>query len=406
MVVFRGRTNFFGLAALLVVAALAVAACGGGTKEEGGKSAETAASSETPSSGSAESSPSSNSAQADVAYATEQLKKYEGIPSFTFKGPKFDAAKAKGKTILDIPLSHANPFNVAVAEGEESGAKQLGINFKTYWTTGAPSEWAAGIEHGIATHVNLINLQGGVDPALLGPQIKQAQAAGIKVVAPHLYDLSQKPKLVNYSLPDNYKLAAQLEADGVIRETKAKADVYVILSEEVVPTSAIKEELESELAHHCVECKVEFVNVPVAEWGTKIQTDVQSALVKNPSINYVIPIYDSMSPGVVSAIKAAGRVGKVFVSTFNGTPFVMKMLQDENIVKFEIGEDLGWEGWAYIDGDARILAGEKIPQSYWEETPLRVFTKANINEAGVPPKLSTGYGSAYISGYKSIWGLG
>ncbi len=404
MVVFRGRTHFFGLAALFVVAALAVAACGSSSKEEGGKSA--AESAKTSSGSSSESSTGGGGAQTDVEYATEQLKKYEGVPAFTFKGAKFEASKAKGKTILDIPLSHTNPFNVAVAEGEESGAKQLGINFKTYWTTGAPSEWAAGIQHGIATHVNVINLQGGVDPALLGPQIKQAQEAGIKVVAPHLYDLTQKPKLVNYSLPDNYKLAAQLEADGVIKETKAKANVYVILSEEVVPTSAIKEELESEFAHHCVECKLEFVNVPVTEWGTKIQTDVQSALVKNPNINYVIPIYDSMSPGVVSAIKAAGKVGKVFVSTFNGTPFVMKMIQDENIVKFEIGEDLGWEGWAYIDGDARIMAGEKIPQTYWEETPLRVFTKANINEAGVPPKLSTGYGNAYISGYKSIWGLG
>lgn len=408
MVLFRGRTPILGLTAALVSAAIAVAGCGSSSSKKGEQSSAavtTSSSSAATSSSAAAESSKGGSAEADVAYASEELKKYEGIPAFTFKGPKFDAAKAKGKTILDIPLSHTNPFNVAVAEGEESGAKQLGIKFETYWTTGAPSEWAAGIEHGIATHVNVINLQGGVDPSLLGPQIKQAQAAGIAVVAPHLYDLTQKPVDVNYSLPDNYKLAAALEADGVIKETKAKADVYAILSNEVVPTSAIKEQLEESFSKHCVECKITFVNVPVTEWGTKIEPDVQSALVKDPNINYVIPIYDSMSPGVVSAIKAAGRVGKVFISTFNGTPFVMKMLQDENIVKFEIGEDLGWEGWAYIDGDARVLAGEKIPQTYWEETPLRVFTKANVNEAGVPPKLSTGYGNAFESGYKSIWGI-
>ena len=404
MALSHGRARGLGLTALLVSAVIVVAGCGSSSKPVSKSVSATSSTTSAAESSSATSS-SSSSAAADVAYATEQLKKYEGIPSFTYKGAKFDAAKAKGKTIFSIPLEHTNPFNVAVAEGMEKAAKELGINFKVYWTAGQPSEWAAGMNEAISSHVNLIDLQGGVNPAVLGPQVSAADKAGIPVVESHLYDLTQTPYKGTYSLPDNYKLAAELESDGVIKETKAKADVYVILSNEVVPTSAIHETISEMFAKHCESCKVTFVNVPATEWGTKIEPDVQSALVKDPNINYVIPIYDSMSSFVVSAIKAAGRTGKVFISTFNGTPFVMKMLQDENIVKYEIGEDLGWEGYAYIDGEARLLAGEKIPQTLWEHTPLRVFTKANVNEAGVPPKLSTGYGEAFLSGYKSIWGI-
>jgi ribose transport system substrate-binding protein len=349
---------------------------------------------------------SSSAAAADVAYARAEVTKYMAIPKFIPPGPPFDTAKVRGKTIFSIPESTANPFNVAVAAGMAQAAKLLGINFIVYSNQGEPSQQIQGMDEAIARHVNLIDLQGGTEPSVLLPQIKQAQADHIPVVASHLYDFTQTPQAVNYSIPDNYRLAAKLEADYVIWQTHAKADVLAITSDEIVPTSAIVSELKHEFAARCPGCKLTFVNVPVVDWGTKIQPAVESALTADPKINYIIPIYDSMSEFVIPAIEASGHVGKTFISTFNGTPFVMKDLQDGNIVRCEVGEDLGWEGFAYIDAEARILAGLKLPRTINEHTPLRVFTKANIDQAGVPPKLSTGYGDAYLSGYKHLWGLG
>ena len=53
----------------------------------------------------------------------------------------------------------------------------------------------------------------------------------------------------------------------------------------------------------------------------------------------------------------------------------------------------------------RRMSGEKIPRQFNEHTALRAFTSENIGEAGNPPKLSTGYGNAYIVGYKKLWGI-
>jgi ribose transport system substrate-binding protein len=95
----------------------------------------------------------------------------------------------------------------------------------------------------------------------------------------------------------------------------------------------------------------------------------------------------------------------VHIATYNGTPFVMGYLQQGNAVRFEVGENLNWLGWAYIDAEARLLAGLKIPRQFDEHTALRAFTPENIDEAGNPPKLSTGYGDAYLVGYKKLWGI-
>jgi ribose transport system substrate-binding protein len=125
---------------------------------------------------------------------------------------------------------------------------------------------------------------------------------------------------------------------------------------------------------------------------------------RDPNINYIIPIYDSMSQFVVPAVTAAGKTGKVHISTYNGTPFVLGYLQSGDIVSMNAGENLDWLGWAYVDAAARVLSGGDVPKTLDEHTPLRIFTKANVNDAGTPPKLSTGYGNAYVSGYNALWG--
>jgi ribose transport system substrate-binding protein len=57
-----------------------------------------------------------------------------------------------------------------------------------------------------------------------------------------------------------------------------------------------------------------------------------------------------------------------------------------------------------MDQVFRVIAGEKPVRS--ENTPLRVFDDTNVDETGSPPRFDTGYGNAYVEGYKRLWGLG
>jgi ribose transport system substrate-binding protein len=194
--------------------------------------------------------------------------------------------------------------------------------------------------------------------------------------------------------------AGRLEADWTIAATKGKANALVITSFDARSTVPLMRGLRDEFRRRCPSCKVREIDVPIPQWASKIRTEVQSALVRDRGINYVIPIYDSMSQFVVPAIRSAGA-GSVRIATFNGTPFVLRMLQDGDVVAMDAGENLAWLGWAGMDQVFRVIAGVRPVRS--EHTPLRVFDTGNVDETGRPPRYDAGYGKAYAAGYKKLW---
>lgn len=189
----------------------------------------------------------------------------------------------------------------------------------------------------------------------------------------------------------------------MIADSDGAANVLVITSKDARSTVSLLRGLREEFRTKCPACEVRYIDVPIPDWAARVRTEVQSALVRDPDIDYVIPIYDSMSQYVAPAILASGAAGRVQIATFNGTPFVLKMLQDADIVAMDVGENLSWVGWASMDQVFRVIAGEEPVRS--EHTPLRVFTDRNIDETGRPPRLDLGYGSAYVDGYKRLWGV-
>lgn len=373
-----------GAAAAALLALLAVS-CGGGASGTGGSGASTQ---------------NLNALKAD-------LDKYTGVPKFTAPGPAIDRNKIAGKTIFYVPDSSANPFASNIGNAIGSAAKSLGMNFVNCTTQGQVAQWVQCFDEAVGRHVDLIYDFGGVDPRVVGPQIAQAQKANIPVEDIHVYANSQTPVAGNYSVPAPYDEAGRIMADWAVYDTKGKTDALVLTSNEVTGTPPIVNSIKQVFNRYCgSSCKLNYVNVPVSDWQTKIQTEVQSALTRDPNINYIIPIYDSMSQFVVPAITAAGRTNQVHISTYNGTPFVLGYMQTGSTVRMDVGENLDWLGWAFADGAARVLSGMSPPKTIDEHTALRVFTKSNVNDAGQPPKLSTGYGDAYVSGYKSLWGVG
>jgi ribose transport system substrate-binding protein len=336
----------------------------------------------------------------DVA---NRIKAYKAIPKFVAPGPPVDASKAKGKTIFIIPESSSIPFINTIDDSIVRVAKLLGIKTTIYTNQAQPSQWAAGVNQAVAQKPDLIMLQGAPDPRVLQPQLVAARKAGIPVLVTHFFEESDPmPPNVTALVRVQFNQAARLEADWTIADSGGKANAVIVTSNEVPIAKGMLNAMKQEFAK-CSGCKFTIVNVPIPDWATKIQSEVQSALVKDPTVNYVIPFVDGMSQFAASGITAAGKKGTVKISTFNGTPFALKMIQDKNIVAQDVGENLDWLGWADMDQAVRILVGAKPVQS--EHTPLRVFDATNIDQAGKPPKDSTGYGHAYVAAYKKLWGL-
>jgi ribose transport system substrate-binding protein len=147
---------------------------------------------------------------------------------------------------------------------------------------------------------------------------------------------------------------------------------------------------------------VTYLGVPIPDLATKMQSGIQSALLENPGLNAIVLEYDGMSQFAVPALAAKGKIGKLAIATFNGTDFALKFIQQGKL-GMDAGENLDWLGYADMDQAMRLLSG--LPAVKSENTPLRVFDSSNVKDAGTPPRANAGYGNAYVSGYRKLWGL-
>jgi ribose transport system substrate-binding protein len=390
------RRNFgaIGLTApLAVVAALGLAGCSEGTS---------------PTSANANGA----GAAVDTSAAKAEIDKAKALPSFTAPGPTFDASKAKGKTIVNVSLNSTVPFNQIVDAAMGEAGKEAGVKVVQFTNQGQVSQWIQGVQSGIAQKADAIVLEGSPDPKLLGPQLAAAKAAGIPVISTHLYDESyvetakkDQPNIAAFVDAHHYR-AGTLMADYAIVNSGGHVNAYFVTSNEVQPAAGIAKAFKDELAAKCPStCKAQVVNIPISDWATKVPTQVQTALLKDPSINYAVPVFDGMTPFLTTGITQAGKTGSVKIVAYNGTASVMKMIQDKNLVVAEVGEPLEWLGWANMDQVLRVLSG--VEPLATEKTPLRVFDASNVDEAGKPVNQKDGYGdpNQFKDGYRTLWGL-
>jgi ribose transport system substrate-binding protein len=296
-------------------------------------------------------------------------------PSFTAPGDAFDAkACMAGKKVYVIPLTSENPFNVEIGKAQQEAAAAVGFELKVSDNQLNVDQWAQAVTSAISEGYNVIDIQGGIPPEALGPQLAEAKAKGIKVVATHLYDVTQtKNDLVDGNFAMNYTRAGQLMAAWAIEKTGGKVNAVIIGSDEILPTGPFVKAIQDYLTANCPDCKQKYINVPV----------------------------DSMSAFVVPGLTLSNR-NDVRIASYNGTPFTLDLLRDGDLMEMNVGESLSWVGWASVDGTMREVCDKGDITEL--NTPLYIFDDGNVKDAGVPATYA-GYGDSHIAGFKKLWGL-
>jgi ribose transport system substrate-binding protein len=303
-----------------------------------------------------------------------------------------------------------NPVNQNIQDTMKSIADEVGMDFTLYPNQGKASEWVQGMNAALTAKPDIIVLSTAPDPRVLQPQLEQAKEAGIPVLVTHFYDDSSPlpPDCegcaagVTALVTAPFNVAGQAAADWIIQDSGGEANVLVIGAGDILPSPATVDVVEKELAEACDACKSTTINIPVADWNTKVQGEVQAALNKDPSINYVYPLYDAMVAGAVPAVQTTGKTGKVKVVSYNGSPYALKYIQDGDIVAMNVGEDTVGIGYASMDQAFRVLLGEPPVD---QRTPSRIWDDSNVDETGTPPEVGQGYGTALAEGYSKLWGL-
>ncbi|WDL97693.1 sugar ABC transporter substrate-binding protein [Alicyclobacillus sp. ALC3] len=385
---------------VLTVAGLAmlVSGCGNTTSNSSGGGG-----SSTPgNSASSASGGNSNTSKLLAEYQT-QLDAYAQKPKFVANGPAFNAKKImKGKTILSIPSASTIPFDQNIEVAMQAVAKEVGFNFIEYNNQGQQTQYVQGMNEAVARHVNLIDLLGGPNPSNLLPQMEQAKSAGIPVVTSVLTDPSQPtPPDVKFNIPFQYETVGELLAKWALVHTKGKAHILVITDNQITASQAEEQGIKNIMAQFPQATAV-YQDVLNTEWASKIQSITQSELTQNPNINYVIPVFDSMSTYVVPAIDIEHKQNQVNIATFNGTPSILDMVS-QGKVQMDLGQSEDWMGRTIIDDEMRLLGGLKVSSNV--HIPIYIWTKSNVSQAGVPAQDNQGYGTNYVQDFNKLWGL-
>ena len=340
---------------------------------------------------------------ADQSHALAQLAPLYAVPKFVAPGPAFDAKKVMaGKSILSIPGPTSNPWYTQGLTAMKSVASMVGYSYSFVPNSGELGQYQKGMATGIASKVSLIDLFAGPSPSDLTKEIAAAKAAGTIVAVSHNFGVGDAVPNDVANLPVDFARAGRLLADWVISKDTA-AHVLVLVSDELASTASLRSGIDSEFQQYGgPNIKFIFSNVAIANWSTGLKTAVEAAFKADPKISYVICVYDSMSEFVVPAVAAAKMEGKAKIIGFNGTPFVLDMIRAGK-VEMAVGECLEWTGYAIADAEMRLIGGMGTVKDM--NIPLRIFTKENAAEAGIPATFSQGYGDSFKSGYQKLWGF-
>lgn len=187
------------------------------------------------------------------------------------------------------------------------------------------------IEQMIVTRVDALVLAPADSKALV-PVVKKAVDAGILVVnIDNRLDpeaLKDKGLKVPFVGPDNRK-GARLVGDFVARSLKPGDAIGII---EGVPTTTNAQQRTAGFKDAAQAARLRIVSVQSGEWEIDKGNKVAAAMLRaQPDIKALLCGNDNMAIGAVSAVRAAGKTGRVLIGGYDDIAAIKAMLADGRV---------------------------------------------------------------------------
>jgi ribose transport system substrate-binding protein len=347
----------------------------------------------------------STDSAAIVAAAQAEVDQYKAVPSAENLGDPIDVSSLAGEKVFSLPIDSTLEFYQVGENAMKSIAELAGVEYTTFPTDGSPVSFQQGFAQAIAQGASVIVLNGPL-PETLAPQIQDARDAGVQVVPVHISDESEPVQEgLEYEAFAPFNQGARLAALYSVVDLEGEpVRALVLEAAGTGPSAGMVGAIEDALANDAPEGSgiATLINIEVPAWATDIQPAVQSALLADPSINAVIPIYDSMALFAIPGINQAAPDRDLGVYSFNGTPAVLGLIK-EGVMRANAAENPDWVAYVNIDTVFRAMLGAPpIPGS---ANPVRLIDASNVDETGTPPESGLGFGDAYQSAYLQLWGL-
>ncbi|MEX5593543.1 sugar ABC transporter substrate-binding protein [Pseudomonas orientalis] len=289
-----------------------------------------------------------------------------------------DDAAAKPKVGL-VMKSLANEFFVTMQEGAKDYQKSHAADFDMI-TNGIKNETDTSAQIDIVNQMILAKVNAIViapaDSKALVTVLKKASDAGIKVVnIDNRLDpdvLKSKKLDIPFVGPDNRK-GSKLVGDYLAKQLAAGDKVGII---EGVPTTTNAQQRTAGFKDAMDAAGMKIVSTQSGNWEIDQGQKVASAMLSEyPDLKALLAGNDNMALGAVSAVRAAGKAGKVLVVGYDNIEAIKPMLQDGRVLA-TADQAAAQQAVFGIQNALKLVKGEKVEATDGViETPVELVLK-------------------------------
>jgi ribose transport system substrate-binding protein len=286
---------------------------------------------------------------------------------------------AKPKVAL-VMKSLANEFFLTMEEGAKAYQKDHAAEFDLV-SNGIKDESDTAnqiriVEQMMGSGVNALVIAPADSKALV-PVLKRASDAGIKVVnIDNQLDadvLKSKNLNIPFVGPDNRK-GARLVGDYLAGKLAAGDQVGII---EGVPTTTNAQMRTAGFKDAMDAANIKIVSVQSGNWEIDQANRVAAAMLSEyPELKALLAGNDSMALGAVSAVRAAGKAGKVQVVGYDNINAIKPMLADGRVLA-TADQFAAKQAVFGIEAALKLVKGEKVDSDAAGviQTPVELVTK-------------------------------
>ncbi|KQM47714.1 UNVERIFIED_ORG: ribose transport system substrate-binding protein [Pseudomonas fluorescens] len=289
-----------------------------------------------------------------------------------------DDAAAKPKVGL-VMKSLANEFFVTMQDGAKTYQKEHAADFDMI-TNGIKNETDTSAQIDIVNQMILAKVNAIViapaDSKALVTVLKKASDAGIKVVnIDNRLDpdvLKSKNLDIPFVGPDNRK-GSRLVGDYLAKQLTSGDKVGII---EGVPTTTNAQQRTAGYKDAMDAAGMKIVSTQSGNWEIDQGQKVASAMLSEyPDLKALLAGNDNMALGAVSAVRAAGKAGKVLVVGYDNIEAIKPMLQDGRVLA-TADQAAAQQAVFGIQNALKLVKGEKVESKDGViETPVELVLK-------------------------------
>jgi ribose transport system substrate-binding protein len=307
-----------------------------------------------------------------------------------------------GKTVVN--LLDPNPDSSRIAKGIEDAATALGWTFSNVpFDPSSPASLQQAFATALSKNADLVT-EAGMPQTLFGNKVlSQYKSSGALILPNSTYPVTAGDTIVgdSKSIPNGYyynEAMGKVLADWFIADSNGKGTAVFENVSGYPSLKGVTAGFKAEVKALCPECKVEIVDVAIADMlAGQLQDAVVSAVRRNPDTGYVFFDNGAFGVGIETKLSAAG-LSNLKIGGVSPQPAELQALR--------AGKQHAWTainmqnvGWAAMDLAVRSVAGEDLTTNNSVQ-PTQLLTPENAPKGDLWDLPQDG-----LQQYSALWNI-